>query len=98
MRRYCIRNSAAPRGIPKNALGTTGPSGKISLMAKSVPLTFSVEGTREVSVLLLHPDGGRWLLLLAHGAGAGMRHPFMECLSRELATFQISISRSPGPS
>src|ERR1700741_2700200 len=97
MRRYCIRNSAAPRGIPKNALGTTGPSGKISLMAKSVPLTFSVEGTREVSALLLHPDGARWLLLFAHGAGAGMRHPFMESLSSELAAFQIATFRYQFP-
>lgn len=66
-------------------------------MAKSVPLTFSVEGTHEVSALLLHPDGARWLLLFAHGAGAGMRHPFMESLSSELAAFQIATFRYQFP-
>ena len=31
-----------------------------------------------VSALLLKPGGARALLVLAHGAGAGMRHRFME--------------------
>jgi predicted alpha/beta-hydrolase family hydrolase len=66
-------------------------------MAKSVPLTFSVEGAREVSGLLLRPDNPRWLLLFAHGAGAGMRHPFMENLSSELAALQIATFRYQFP-
>jgi len=66
-------------------------------MAKSVPLTFSVEGASEVSGLLLCPDNPRWLLLFAHGAGAGMRHPFMESLSSELAALQIATFRYQFP-
>jgi predicted alpha/beta-hydrolase family hydrolase len=66
-------------------------------MEKSVPLTFSVESSGEVSALLLHPDNARWLLLFAHGAGAGIRHPFMESLSSELAALQIATFRYQFP-
>jgi uncharacterized protein len=66
-------------------------------MEKSVPLTFSVEGASDVSALLLCPDDARWLLLFAHGAGAGMRHSFMESLSRELAALQIATFRYQFP-
>ena len=36
----------------------------------------------EVSAELVRPEGARWLLVLAHGAGAGMRHTFMENIAR----------------
>lgn len=54
-------------------------------MAKSDSLTFAVAGAGTVSALLVRPDNARWLLLLAHGAGAGMRHPFMQELADQLA-------------
>jgi predicted alpha/beta-hydrolase family hydrolase len=38
-----------------------------------------------VSALLLLPPQARALLVLAHGAGAGMRHPFLEDVARGLA-------------
>jgi predicted alpha/beta-hydrolase family hydrolase len=66
-------------------------------MAKSIPLTFFVESAGEVSALLLRPNNSRWLLLFAHGAGAGMRHPFMESLSGELAELQIATFRYQFP-
>jgi uncharacterized protein len=66
-------------------------------MEKSVPLTFSVESAGEVSALLLYPDNARWLLLFAHGAGAGISHPFMESLSSELAALQIATFRYQFP-
>jgi len=75
----------------------TGSSGKISLMVKSVPVTFPVESVGEVSALLLRPDNPRWLLIFAHGAGAGMRHSFMESLSSELAALQIATFRYQFP-
>jgi uncharacterized protein len=75
----------------------TGSSGKISLMVKSVPVTFPVESAGEVSALLLRPDNPRWLLIFAHGAGAGMRHSFMESLSSELAALQIATFRYQFP-
>lgn len=45
----------------------------------------------DVGALLLRPAGARWLLVLAHGAGAGMRHPFMETLSAALAEDRKSV-------
>ena len=39
-----------------------------------------------VSALLLRPAAARWLLVFGHGAGAGMRHPFVERMSACLAT------------
>jgi len=66
-------------------------------MPENQPLTFAVENAGEVSALLLRPDNARWLLLLAHGAGAGMRHPFMESLACELAAARIATLRYQFP-
>ena len=46
-----------------------------------------------VSGLLLAPTGARALLLLAHGAGAGMRHRFMEDLAAKLADQNVATLR-----
>lgn len=43
--------------------------------------------------LLVLPPNARVLLVLAHGAGAGMRHPFLETVSRELAERGIATFR-----
>ncbi|MCZ2400604.1 MAG: dienelactone hydrolase family protein [Phycisphaerae bacterium] len=51
----------------------------------------------DVGALLLRPAGARWLLVLAHGAGAGMRHPFMETLSAALAEAKIATLRYQFP-
>jgi predicted alpha/beta-hydrolase family hydrolase len=62
----------------------------------------------DVSALVSVPDGARWLLVLAHGAGAGMTHPFLETLAdrlgaRGIATFRYQFpyvergSRRPDP-
>ena len=42
-------------------------------------------GIAEVSARLIRPAGARWLLLMGHGAGADMHHPFMESLAGMLA-------------
>jgi uncharacterized protein len=47
----------------------------------------------EVSALLLRPDSARSLLVFAHGAGAGMRHRFMEAVSGHLAAAGIATLR-----
>lgn len=46
-----------------------------------------------VSGLLRHPKDAKALLVLGHGAGAGMTHPFMEQLAADLAEFQIASLR-----
>jgi predicted alpha/beta-hydrolase family hydrolase len=43
--------------------------------------------------LLVRPRGAKALLVLAHGAGAGMRHAFMEALATALAGEKIATLR-----
>jgi predicted alpha/beta-hydrolase family hydrolase len=66
-------------------------------MPASELLRFHVEGAAEVSALLVRPKNARWLLVLAHGAGAGMTHPFMENLSDELSAVAIATLRYQFP-
>ena len=60
-------------------------------------LRFAVEGAGGVSALLLRPAKARWLLALAHGAGAGMSHPFMTKLAEELASVGVATLRYQFP-
>jgi predicted alpha/beta-hydrolase family hydrolase len=55
------------------------------------------ESVGEVSGLLLRPDTAKVLLLLAHGAGAGMRHNFMESLSATLGERGVATLRYQFP-
>src|SRR6516162_5496173 len=66
-------------------------------MSDSKEMQFGVEGKGNLSALLLRPANARWLLILGHGAGAGMRHPFMEQLARELADVNIATFRYQFP-
>ena len=50
-----------------------------------------------VSALLRRPEEADALLLLAHGAGAGMRHAFMETLATTLADRRIATLRYQFP-
>ncbi|HKW41955.1 MAG TPA: alpha/beta family hydrolase, partial [Gemmatimonadales bacterium] len=54
------------------------------------------DGT-DVSGLLLRPEGARLVYVVAHGAGAGMRHPFLETLARRLAEARIATLRYQFP-
>jgi uncharacterized protein len=47
----------------------------------------------DVSGLLLRPADAWLLYVLAHGAGAGMRHPFLEAISQRLAEQGIATLR-----
>jgi len=47
----------------------------------------------EVSAILLRPRDARCLLVMAHGAGAGMRHAFMEAMAEELAGAGVATLR-----
>lgn len=57
----------------------------------------AVAGGAEVSTLLLLPDRPRALYVFAHGAGAGMRHPFMEAMAQRLAARGIGTLRYQFP-
>jgi uncharacterized protein len=60
-------------------------------------LRFAVPGSGDVSALLLRPAAARWILALAHGAGAGMSHPFMSALAEELARVDVATLRYQFP-
>jgi len=56
-----------------------------------------VADAEEVSALALRPPDARCLLVLAHGAGAGMTHPFLEVLADELASAGVATLRYQFP-
>ena len=66
-------------------------------MAKQKPLRIAVEGSGEVSALLNEPTSARWILVLGHGAGAGMSHPFLENLSNQLGDVGFASLRYQFP-
>jgi predicted alpha/beta-hydrolase family hydrolase len=60
-------------------------------------LTITVDGAETVSGLLLLPDEAKALLVLAHGAGAGMSHPFMAAVATGLGERGIATLRYQFP-
>src|SRR6058998_2839443 len=62
-------------------------------MIASAEVRIAVGERGDVSGLLLRPDGARLLYVLAHGAGAGMRHPFLEVVAQRLAERSIATLR-----
>lgn len=66
-------------------------------MPASAELRLAVDDASSVSALLLLPAGARALYVLAHGAGAGMRHPFLAALAERLAERGIGTLRYQFP-
>ena len=66
-------------------------------MSDETQLKVTVPNVGEVSALWLRPANARWLLVLAHGAGAGMRHPFLGKLTAELAEVNVATFRYQFP-
>jgi len=66
-------------------------------MSAPVPVTITVDASQQVSGLLLVPTGAAACYVLAHGAGAGMTHPFMEKIAAELAARGIASLRYQFP-
>jgi uncharacterized protein len=60
-------------------------------------LTLAIDASRRVSALLRAPADARACYVLAHGAGAGMRHPFMGAIAEALATRGIATLRYQFP-
>ena len=56
-----------------------------------------ISATSAVSVLVDSPAGATACYVMAHGAGAGMAHPFMEAFSRGLAERRIATLRFQFP-
>jgi uncharacterized protein len=67
-------------------------------MYKAKEIKVSVgEKVGKVSALLVLPQDSKALLVLAHGAGAGMRHRFMEDVAQKLADRSVATLRYQFP-
>ncbi len=44
-----------------------------------------------IDPLIVRPPDARWMYVLGHGAGAGMRHPFMEDAAAALAAVGVAL-------
>ncbi len=62
----------------------------------SIPADAGDDGA--IAGLACIPASARWLFVLAHGAGAGMRHDFMEAIAQALASRAIATLRWETPS
>ncbi len=65
--------------------------------ASAKPLTITLEDGQEVSGLLQAPSDARACYVLAHGAGAGMAHPFMAYIADGLQERGIATLRYQFP-
>src|SRR6185369_8760670 len=65
-------------------------------MYQPEPLSIAV-GDTTVSALLQIPAGARSCYVMAHGAGAGMTHPFMTAFAADLAARSIATLRYQFP-
>jgi len=61
------------------------------------PVVIAVGDAARVSGLLLVPSRARACYVLAHGAGAGMKHPFMSAVAAELVERGIATLRYQFP-
>jgi predicted alpha/beta-hydrolase family hydrolase len=61
------------------------------------PISITVNDSTRVSGLLQTPPRARACYVLAHGAGAGMNHPFMAAVAAELAQRGIATLRYQFP-
>jgi uncharacterized protein len=67
------------------------------MAGNSQPVTIAVSDAQRVSGLLQTPEGARACYVLAHGAGAGMTHPFMGAIADGLAERGIATLRYQFP-
>jgi hypothetical protein len=63
----------------------------------TTPVTIAVGSNHSVSGLLERPGSARAVLVLGHGAGAGMEHPAMQAVATELAQRGIATLRYQFP-
>ncbi len=66
-------------------------------MPTAQSLTIAIDAEQHVSGLLLAPANARACYVLAHGAGAGMAHPFMANVAQGLAARGVATLRYQFP-
>ena len=62
-------------------------------MSNTKNIPFAVGNAGESSAILLLPQSAECLLVFAHGAGAGMNHPFMAAIANQLAADGVASFR-----
>jgi uncharacterized protein len=65
--------------------------------SNATPVSFAIDDAHRVSGLLQMPHSARACYVLAHGAGAGMTHPFMASIADGLADRGIATFRYQFP-
>ena len=65
--------------------------------SRTEALSFDAGSGRIVSGLLDRPSRPRAVLVLGHGAGAGMRHPFLGAIAKALAERDVATLRYQFP-
>lgn len=66
-------------------------------MSSGKPLCIAVAGETTVSAVPIVPKGARACLVFAHGAGAGMNHPYIVAVCEGLAARRIATLRYQFP-
>jgi len=70
----------------------------MATMTKTLESRFQAsQSAGEVSAILQRPEHARWLYVFWHGAGAGMRHRFMQAASDTLGAHGIATFRYQFP-
>jgi predicted alpha/beta-hydrolase family hydrolase len=67
------------------------------VISPATDLKIDLPNKRQVSALLDRPADARFVYVLAHGAGAGMRHRFLESIARALAVRGVATLRYQFP-
>jgi predicted alpha/beta-hydrolase family hydrolase len=78
-------------------LGNNGMNARPNTEPAPEPMRIQVNETTRVSGLMQRPRGARACLVLAHGAGAGMTHPFMVEIANDLAVRGMATLRYQFP-
>jgi len=86
-----LRSPRTQRAVPSQKHGQPVTS------SDATPVTIVVDDARKVSGLLLAPPRARACYLFAHGAGAGMTHPFMAAVAAGLEDREIATLRYQFP-
>jgi predicted alpha/beta-hydrolase family hydrolase len=95
------RRSIDAANHKKVALQRGGPCVRTRALSsramQAEPVSFEVEGGAPAKGLLLRPPRAVACYVMAHGAGAGMEHPFMAACAHELAERGIATLRYQFP-
>lgn len=70
---------------------------RMNISSDRQDLKIGAPNSSDVPAIWLRPEGANCALVLAHGAGAGMRHPFLERLATELAALKMATLRYQFP-